>query len=89
MSTRYRTATDITKCAARMIRAAGARVAHEDPDQLAELVALADVLSDAIQAAVDGQRAAGITWQWIGEATGTTKQAAIQKWANRTNDGES
>lgn len=85
---RTRTATDITACAARMIRAAGTRCATEDPDQLAELVALADVLSAAIQTAVDGQRAAGITWQWIGEATGTTKQAAIQKWANRTNDGE-
>lgn len=79
-----RTATDIIGVAGRLIKAAGRRASREDPEQLAELVNLQDILAEAIQMAVDGQRAAGITWQSIGEATGTTKQAAIQKWARRS-----
>ena len=65
----------------RMIRAAGPRVGWEDPEMLAELVGLREELDVAIREAVSGQRSHGITWQSIGEATGTTPQAAIQKWA--------
>lgn len=65
----------------RMIAAAGRRVANADPDDLALLVDLHEALDDAIVTAVVGQRSAGITWQSIGEATGTTRQAAIMKWA--------
>jgi hypothetical protein len=64
----------------RMIRAAGTRVSHADPDQLAELVALHHDLDAAILVAVKGQRDSGITWQSIGDATGTTRQAALMKW---------
>ena len=86
MTTRTRTPSQMVTWAGRAIRAAGNHVAQADPPELAELVALRDELDRAIQTAVDGQRSAGITWQWIGEATGTTKSAAIQKWANRSND---
>jgi hypothetical protein len=74
------TAAFIAMCG-RMIGAAGARVAEGDPEELADLVALRFALENAIQEAVNGQRSSGITWASIGAATGTTKQAAIQKWA--------
>jgi hypothetical protein len=63
-----------------MIRASGPRVGWEDPESLQSLVSLHQELDDAILVAVAGQRATGITWESIGEATGTTRQAAIQKW---------
>jgi hypothetical protein len=72
-----------------MIKAAGVRVGQSDPDDLAALVALQQTLSEAIQTAVDGQRAAGVWWSSIGEATGTTKQAAIQKWNTKPERGSS
>jgi len=66
---------------ARMVKAAGRRAAVADAEDLAQLVAIRQDLDYAIIAAVKGLRDAEITWQTIGEATGTTRQAAIQKWA--------
>lgn len=74
---------DYVAMVGRIIRAAGRRVAEADPEELALLVGLHDDLDQAINAAVMGQRATGITWQSIGEALGTSKQAAIQKWKER------
>ena len=65
----------------RMLVAGGRKVGQGDPEHLAQLVALRADLDEAIQVAVDGQRAGGITWQSIGDATGTTRQAALMKWA--------
>jgi len=67
--------------ARRMIRAAGNRVASDDVEYLAELVALREYLNVTIVSAVSGLRNSGHTWQEIGDATGTTRQAAIMKWA--------
>lgn len=67
----------------RMIRTAGRRVGHEDPEALAELIAMKDLLDEAIVVAVAGLRHDGITWESIGKATGTTRQAAIMKWSHR------
>lgn len=64
----------------RMVLAVGRRVADEDPEQLAELITLRHVLDEAIIEAVAGQRANDITWEAIGAATGTTRQAALMKW---------
>lgn len=64
----------------RMIRAAGRRVAWEDPEHLRELAELKAAVDDALAVAVAGQRAAGITWDSIGEAMGYTRQAAIKRW---------
>jgi hypothetical protein len=64
----------------RMIRAAARRVGEGDPEDLVDLVDLRAVLDIAIHDAVQAQRAAGITWRAIGEATGTSHVAAIQKW---------
>jgi len=64
----------------RVISALGERAAAEDPEQLRALVDLQADLQVAIYRAVAGQRAAGITWEAIGSATGTTRQAALMKW---------
>lgn len=83
MPRRPRTADEMTKCLARLIRAAGRHVAQEDPDQLAQLVSLQATLAEAIQTAVDGQRAAGMTWESIGSAVGITKQGALMRWGTK------
>lgn len=80
---RYRTNVAYIESVARMVRAAGRRVATGDVSDLTELVALSDELSHAIAEGVAGLRAAGVFWESIGEATGTTKQAAIKKWRYR------
>lgn len=67
----------------RMVKAAGKRVSHADAEDLAELVGIRAELDEAIQIAVDGLRADGYTWRDIGEATGTTGQAATMKWGRR------
>lgn len=68
---------------ARMVRAAGRRTADDDPDALAQLIGLREYLDRAILVAVSGLRDSGATWQEIGEATGTTRQAAIMKWSKK------
>lgn len=65
----------------RMIKAAGKRVAVADADDLYDLVSLKTDLDKAIAEAVIGLRAAGYTWGSLGAATGTTRQAAVQKWS--------
>jgi len=67
----------------RMIGAAGVRVGHGDPEDVALLLGLQDDLAEAVQASIEAQRATGITWESIGEAVGTTRQAAIMRWGRR------
>lgn len=65
----------------RMIRAHARRVADADPEDLSELLGLRDELDAAIAYAVKGQREAyGRSWSDIARATGTTRQAAQQRW---------
>jgi hypothetical protein len=71
----------------RMIRAAGRRVAHADPTDLAELAAIRFDIERAIQEAVDGLREDGFTWDAIAESLNVTRQAAIKRWGNDTNKG--
>lgn len=65
----------------RFIRAAGVRVAAEDEFELAELLELEKTLQEAIQVAVDGQRARGKSWPAIALATGKSWQAAQKRWS--------
>jgi predicted DNA-binding protein (UPF0278 family) len=65
----------------RMVRAAGRRAATGDEDDLARLLELQVELDAAVITAVRGLRAAGWTWSALGAATGTSKEAAVQKWA--------
>lgn len=78
----YETA-DYLAAVRRMLRAAGRRVADGDPVDLGELVGLRAELDEVIAAGVAGLRSQGVTWASIGEATGTSRQAAIQKWNRR------
>lgn len=67
----------------RFLRAAGVRVAQSDEHELRALIALRVDLDEAIAVAVAGQREVGRSWAYIATATGTTRQAAFQKWGGR------
>jgi hypothetical protein len=68
---------------ARVLSAAGPRVGEADPQDLRDLVRLRELIDEAILEAVRGLRDSGCTWEEIGTATGTTRQAAIMKWTHR------
>lgn len=68
----------------RMIAAAGRRTSEGDEIELRQLIDLTDHLSKAIHEAVTGQRALGRSWAYIATATGTTRQAAQQRWGTPT-----
>lgn len=71
---------DFLLMVARLVWAGGNRVADGNVEDLAALGHLRDAVDVAMQTAVDGLRATGVTWDEIGAATGTTRQAAIKKW---------
>lgn len=68
---------------ARMIRAAGRRVAQADEVELAQLVQLHEVLSEATTVAVAGMRARGCSWAYVGSALGITRQSAQERWGEK------
>lgn len=74
---------DYLQAAKRFIRAAGRRVADADEVELRELLALQEVFDEAVSTAVDGMRARGLSWAYIASATGTTRQAAFQRWGRK------
>lgn len=77
---RYVETSDFLRAMARLIRAAGRRVGDADIDELHDLLAMQAELDRTIVQAVAGLRAAGVTWEQIGEANGTTRQAALLRW---------
>lgn len=68
----------------RLLRAASRRAADGDPEELAQLLALAHYVDQVAAVAVAGLRANGYTWEAIGRATGTTRQAALMRWATKS-----
>lgn len=70
----------------RMCRAYGRRVAQADVEDLAEMAGVLEALQEAIQVAVDGQRAAGASWADIGRAFGITKQSAHGRFGGGRED---
>lgn len=64
----------------RMVRAGGRRVAEADEPELSALLGIRAEIETAIATAVEGQRARGRSWADIAAATGTTRQAAFQRW---------
>ncbi|MEU7615579.1 hypothetical protein AB0B27_05670 [Micromonospora rifamycinica] len=68
----------------RIIRAHGRRVATGDVEALRDLVALSADLDRAIGDAVVGLRAFGYSWAEIGSRLGISRQAAQQRWADRS-----
>ncbi|TDE91596.1 hypothetical protein EXU48_15740 [Occultella glacieicola] len=67
----------------RILRAASRRMALADPEDLADLVALRAAVDEAIDNAARSVHANGATWEQIGAATGTTKQAAHKRWGRQ------
>lgn len=72
---------------ARILAAAGKRVADADVDDLEALLHLRDLVDQAIVDAVRGLRSNGVTWEEIGSACGTTRQAAIMRYGPRIDTG--
>lgn len=73
---------DYLGAARRFIRAAGRRVGECDEPELAELIALRAVVEAAIDEAVLAQKTRK-SWAGIALATGTTREAAYQRWGRR------
>jgi hypothetical protein len=71
---------DFLLMVARVVNAAGQRVADGNPEDLAQLLQLRNELDEAIVQAVAGLRDAGHTWEDIGRVAGTTRQAALMRW---------
>lgn len=68
---------------ARVLSAAGSRVADADPADLTALLELRELVDAAILEAVRGLRRNGSTWEEIGAAAGITRQGAIRHWNSR------
>jgi hypothetical protein len=69
-----------TAFARRVLRAAGRRIGTGDVDRLADLIALAEEVDQAITTAVLGLRAFGYSWTEIAARLGVTRQAAQKRW---------
>ena len=70
------------KMLARVIRAAGRRVAEADEHELAQLVQLRGQLEESIKVAIQGQRSSGRSWAHIGQALGLSRQGAFQRYGD-------
>ena len=68
---------------ARVITAAGKRVATGDVDALPDLARLAADLDAALITAVTGLREFGYSWEQIASRLGVTRQAAQQRWGGK------
>jgi hypothetical protein len=83
---RYVDTKDFGAMVTRMIRAYGRRVANADAEDLADLVAMRAVLDEAITTAVTHLRDHhDFSWAAIGEAVGTTRQAAQERYGRKDN----
>lgn len=73
---------DFLAACRRMLRAAGRRTGSADPEDLAALIALRAELDDVIGEAVGAMRSRVTPYSWaeIARATGTSRQAAQQRW---------
>ena len=68
---------------ARVITAAGKRVATGDVEALPDLARLAADLDAALITAVTGLREFGYSWEQIASRLGVTRQAAQHRWGGR------
>ncbi len=69
---------------ARALRAYAARVGKGDIDAIAGMAAIAAEADTAMRTAVAGLRTAGYSWADIGDRLGITRQAAQQRWRDKT-----
>ncbi len=82
----YRETPEVVKAVKRLIRAAGKRIAEEDPEALPLLCRLEDEVRDAWRVAIAGQRRAGFSNRDIAEALGVTQPAVTQRWPRAAED---
>src|SRR6185436_12446608 len=68
---------------ARVITAAGKRVATGDVEALPDLARLSADLDAALITAVSGLRRFGYSWEQIASRLGVTRQAAQQRWGGK------
>ena len=68
---------------ARVITAAGKRVATGDVEALPDLAQLAAEVDAALITAVQGLREFGYSWEQIASRLGVTRQAAQQRWGGK------
>lgn len=80
---RTRETADMLDMLDRVLAAVERRLGHEDPDVLPRLAAISRRVDRLQLEAVRGLRAAAVTWEDIGAATGVTRQAALMKWTPR------
>ena len=71
--------------ARRIIRAFGRRIAAGDVEALPDLVQLQRDIDAIMGDAVKGLKDQGYSWAEIATRTGTTRQAAQQRWARYVN----
>jgi hypothetical protein len=84
---RYTETKDFGAMLCRMIRAYRNRVKDADPEDLASMVAMRDTLDEVIVSTIAHMRAhQEFSWSAIGEAVGTTRQAAQQRYGTRTSE---
>jgi hypothetical protein len=77
---RYVETTHFLAAVARLVTTAGRRVGESDVDDLRQLLELERQVDTAIVRAVAGLRQSEVTWEEIGAAAGTTRQAALMRW---------
>lgn len=83
VSKRTRETPEYAAFCRRIIKSYAKRVADADEVDLGEMIAVRDEMDAAIQAAVDGLRARGESWAYIGAGLGTTRQAAQMRFGKR------
>jgi hypothetical protein len=75
---------DYFQMVGRMVRGMGKRGANGDYTDLTEMAKVQQMMTDAMQAAVDGMREQqGYSWADIGEGLGITRQAAQQRFGRK------
>lgn len=67
----------------RIIRAYARRVAEADEVDLEDMLKVRDEMDAAIRAAVEGMRARGESWSYIGKGLGISKQGAEQRYGRK------
>lgn len=83
MAQRKHEAPEIGAMIGRMVKALARRAAEGDLEAVEQLAALVGTTNDALRTAAQGAHAFGYSWTELGEATGTTRQAARQRFAAR------
>lgn len=75
---------DYFQMVGRMVRGMGKRGANGDYTDLTEMAKVQQMMTDALQTAVDGMREQqGYSWADIGEGLGITRQAAQQRFGRK------